>query len=303
MNRCRKLSGIGSIERRKRNKNKHKKAAPTYIGAAFKLLPTIRFMVELWCTSTNKILYMSIVLHDYNGFAISQDEDRYVSLTDMAKAAGKQVGHYLRLDSTNEYLEALSTEIQIGRSSLVKAFKGGSGKQGTWAHPEVAIDFAQWCNVSFRIWANRTLKGAIEKKSEAAQLEILNQTIALREIELEALKIEKGIIAPARTKTYKVIDLTGIDNIESVEAYIRDRVKLDPSCKIYVGNKDGNPTKLFYPNYLLYCKQHNFESVSVQRFSRVFMQLIYATSGTKLFKGKDSKGCHIKGAKFLLYCE
>ncbi len=246
---------------------------------------------------------MSIVLHDYNGFAISQDEDRYVSLTDMAKAAGKYVADYLKIDSTKDYLQELSSDVNIPLSSLVKVFKGGSGKQGTWAHPEVAIDFAQWCNVSFRIWANRTLRGVIEQKSEATQLEILKQTIALKELELETLKIEKGIIAPARTKTYKVIDLAGIDNIESVEAYIRDRVKLDPSCKIYVGNKDGNPTKLFYPNYLLYCKQHNLESVTVQRFSRVFMQLIYATRGTKLLKGKDSKGCHIKGAKFLLYCE
>ena len=267
------------------------------------MLSTIRFMVELWCTSTKKILYMSIVLHDYNGFAISQETDGYTCLTDMAKAAGKQVKHYLALDSTKEYLKALSQEVAISTSSLIRIVQGKGKVQGTWAHPEVAIDFAQWCNVSFKIWANRTLKGVIEGRSEATQLEILKQTIALREIELEALKIEKGIIAPARTKTYKVIDLTGIDNIESVEAYIRDRVKLDPSCKIYVGNKDGDPTKLFYPNYLLYCRQHNFESVTVQRFSRVFMQLIYATRGTKLFKGKDAKGCHIKGAKFLLYCE
>ena len=245
----------------------------------------------------------TIVLHDYNGFAISQESNGYVSLTDMAKAAGKQVNDYLRLDSTNEYIQALGYEVGNPVSSLIQIVQGKGKKQGTWAHPDIAIDFAKWCNVHFRIWANRTLRGVIEQKSESVQLEILNQTIALREIELEALKIEKGIIAPARTRAYKVIDLTGIDNIESVEAYIRDRVKLDPSCKIYVGNKDGDPTKLFYPNYLLYCRQHNFESVSVQRFSRVFMQLIYASRGTKLFKGKDSKGCHIKGAKFLLYCE
>lgn len=245
----------------------------------------------------------SIVIHNYNGYAISQDNEGYTCLTDMAKAAGKLVGHYLELDATKNYLEALSADIGIPILSLVKVFKGGNGKQGTWAHPEVAIDFAQWCNVSFRIWANRTLRGVIEQKSEATQLEVLNQTIALRELELEALKIEKGIIAPARTRTYKVIDLTGIENIESVEAYIRDRIKLNSSCKIYIGSKGGNPTKLLYPNYLEYCRQHNFESVNVQRFSKVFMQLVFATMNTKLLKGRDSKGCHIKGVKFLLYCE
>jgi len=54
----------------------------------------------------------------------------------------------------------------------------------------------------------------------------LELKLAIAQANLEALKIEKGIIAPARpAKNYKVIDLTGIDNIESVEAYIRDRIK------------------------------------------------------------------------------
>jgi hypothetical protein len=127
--------------------------------------------------------------------------------------------------------------------------------------------------------------------------------LQISQANLEAMKIEKGIIALAPIKAYKVIDLTGIDNIESVQAYIRDRVKLCPTCKIYVGNKDGDPTKLLYPNYLLYCRQHNCNSVTVQRFSKVFMQLVYVSHQTKLGKGRDSSGNHIKGAKFLLYQE
>lgn len=241
----------------------------------------------------------SIVLHNYNGSTISQDKDSYVSLTDMAKAAGKQVGHYLRLDSTNEYLDALSTEIQIGRSSLVKAFKGGSGKQGTWAHPEIAIDFAQWCNVSFKIWANRTLRGVIEQKTDAMQLSILRESITLKELEIEALKIEKGIIAPARTKAYKVVDLSDIENIESVEAYIRDRIKLNPSSKVYIGNKNGDSKRLMYPNYLEYCQEHDMGFVMVQRFSKVLMQLVYATQQAKLIKRRDRDGCHVVGIEVL----
>ena len=241
----------------------------------------------------------AIVTHNYNGYAISQDNDGYTCLTDMAKAAGKLVADYLKTDSTQAYLQGLSDDMNIPISSLIRIVQGKGKKQGTWAHPEVAIDFAQWCNVSFRIWANRTLRGVIEQKGEATQLEVLKQTIALREIELEALKIEKGIIAPAPTKNYKVIDLTGIDNIESVEAYIRDRTKINPEAKVYIGKANGDSTKLMYPNYLEYCQEHELGFVTVQRFSRILMQLVYATLQVKLVKKRDSNGNHVKGIEVL----
>ena len=37
----------------------------------------------------------------------------WVSLTDMAKATGKQVGHWTRLDGTIEYLTKLESVLQI----------------------------------------------------------------------------------------------------------------------------------------------------------------------------------------------
>jgi len=103
----------------------------------------------------------NIIRHSYNGAIVSQESDGYVCLTDMAKAVDKQVNDYLRLASTKEYLNELSTDTVIPVSALVKVFKGGSGKQGTWAHPEVAIDFAQWCSPKFKVWANRTLRNVI----------------------------------------------------------------------------------------------------------------------------------------------
>lgn len=103
----------------------------------------------------------NIIKHSYNGAIISQELDGYVSLTDMAKASGKKVNDYLRLSTTEEYFNELSTDTGIPVSALANTFKGGSGKQGTWAHPEVAIDFAQWCSPKFKVWANRTLRGVI----------------------------------------------------------------------------------------------------------------------------------------------
>jgi hypothetical protein len=111
----------------------------------------------------------NIVRHDYNGAIIPQRADGYVLLTAMAKAEGKRTNNYLRSDSTKAYLEALAVDTRISATELIQVFQGGDGEQGTWAHPEVAIDFAQWVSVPFRIWANRTLRSHIEKTAVPAE--------------------------------------------------------------------------------------------------------------------------------------
>ena len=107
-----------------------------------------------------------IVKHNYNGQLIRQRADGYVCLTDMAETSGKKVNDYFRLKSTKEYLDGFSAVTGIPVTALTQGIQGGNEQesQGTWAHFEVAIDFAKWCSVPFRIWANRTLRSLIEKK-------------------------------------------------------------------------------------------------------------------------------------------
>ncbi len=110
----------------------------------------------------------------------------YVNATQMCKACGKQWGHYACLDSTKAYWEGLSTEIGIPISALVISIKGGNEKQvqGTWTHPEIAIDLAQWASVEFRIWANRTLRQVMsiepiqQPKTQIQMLAALAQQMA-----------------------------------------------------------------------------------------------------------------------------
>lgn len=124
---------------------------------------------------------MQIQTHFYNNNAIDQlaQETRftkfnvpagYVNATQMCKASGKLWGNYAQLDSTKAYWEALSSDIGIPISELVLTIRGGNDEQrrsqGTWVHPEIAIDLAQWVSVEFRIWANRELKRVIEQKAQ-----------------------------------------------------------------------------------------------------------------------------------------
>ncbi|MEM8611753.1 MAG: KilA-N domain-containing protein [Cyanobacteria bacterium P01_H01_bin.105] len=131
-----------------------------------------------------------VIRHDYNGSPIRQRSDGYACLTDMAKASGKKVAGYLRLKSTKDYLEGLSLDVQIPTSKLIEIVQGRGDaiEQATWAHPEIAIDFAKWCSVPFRIWANRTLRLLIANKE--VQVEVEPASLELPPAEKAKLAIE-----------------------------------------------------------------------------------------------------------------
>ena len=81
----------------------------------------------------------------------------YVNATQMCAANGKLWGHYKERKSTKAYWTALSNDIGMAISSLIIQIEAYGNSQGTWVHPEIAIDLAQWVSFEFRIWANRTL--------------------------------------------------------------------------------------------------------------------------------------------------
>ncbi|NEP61155.1 MAG: KilA-N domain-containing protein [Symploca sp. SIO2G7] len=84
----------------------------------------------------------------------------------MAKPFKKRVNNWKRLKSTKALLETFRQDpsydgmqpfiIKRGRekgskldsSDLSHPTLGG----GTWAHPDIAIQFAQWCSPGFALW-------------------------------------------------------------------------------------------------------------------------------------------------------
>jgi len=84
----------------------------------------------------------------------------WVSLTDMAKATGKRVNNYLRMATTIEFLTEIGESARISADQIIETneSKGTNEQRGTWAIEEVAIDFAAWCNVKFRVWVSQQIK-------------------------------------------------------------------------------------------------------------------------------------------------
>jgi hypothetical protein len=90
--------------------------------------------------------------------------DGYVNATAMCRAVGKQFNDYIRIGPTREFLAELSTETGIPVSQLIQSFKGGDIRtQGSWVHPDVAINLGQWCSPKFAVavakWVREWLTG------------------------------------------------------------------------------------------------------------------------------------------------
>jgi KilA-N domain len=96
----------------------------------------------------------NIISHNHNNTLINQRyKDGYINLTAMAQANDKFIADYLRLDTTNAFLNELSETMGIPIVNLVEVKTGRSG--GTWGHPQVAIHCGQWCSAKFAVLVTR----------------------------------------------------------------------------------------------------------------------------------------------------
>ncbi len=113
---------------------------------------------------------MKMIIHEVKGVQVSQRrQDGYINATQMCKANNKKWYEYWRLPNTQRYLIALANDLGLDiivnnpkrdnyASALVETFRGGNSQQGTWVHPEVAVDLATWISVEFRILVNRWIR-------------------------------------------------------------------------------------------------------------------------------------------------
>jgi hypothetical protein len=102
-----------------------------------------------------------LIKADYQGAAITFQDDGWFNATAAASPYDKRPNDWLALPETVRYLVALCNRHQVGKSHFVKTSRGGntrkSGFAGTWLHPKLAVQFAQWLNVDFAIWCDEQI--------------------------------------------------------------------------------------------------------------------------------------------------
>ncbi|MES2981753.1 MAG: KilA-N domain-containing protein [Verrucomicrobiota bacterium] len=112
-------------------------------------------------------MLLSLISHEVDGLDIPQRvTDGYINATALCQASGKQFNDYFRLKNTQAFLEELSTETGIPVSEMVVISKGGNVRtQGTWIHPDIAVNLGQWCSPKFAVlvskWVREWMSGKL----------------------------------------------------------------------------------------------------------------------------------------------
>ena len=109
-----------------------------------------------------------LIEHSVDGEVVPQrPTDGYINATRLCQQAGKLFADYYRLAQTKAFLEELSLDMGIPISNLVQVIRGRGDTivQGTWVHPQVAINLGQWLSPVFAVRVNRWVFDWMQGKS------------------------------------------------------------------------------------------------------------------------------------------
>lgn len=99
--------------------------------------------------------------HDYQGQAISIDQEGWVNASIASCSFGKEPSEWLNLELTQEYISGLARRAGLAFDSLVALRRGNERTRSTWLHPKLAIKFARWLSVDFEIWLENELEALV----------------------------------------------------------------------------------------------------------------------------------------------
>ncbi|ELI6456118.1 KilA-N domain-containing protein [Flavobacterium psychrophilum] len=213
--------------------------------------------------------------------------DGYINATDICKAANKNFADYSRLKNTIEFLDALSADMGIPISELVQQIKGGIPSfQGTWVHPQVAINLAQWASPKFAVfvskWVFEWMNGNIPNKSKLPyhiQRYLINRSEIPHTHFSVFNEIIFNLIAPLEDIGYELPDklVPDISQGRMFAGWIRKEKGLEPNdFPTYTHTyPDGRviPNVKLYPNTLLADFRKHFYDIWIkERATKYFLE-------------------------------
>jgi len=194
-----------------------------------------------------------LISRDFHGATIRQrSSDGYLDATAMCQATGKLFAGYKRLKSTKEYLDALSSDMQIHTSNIIQVVKGvQKGKtaqdQGTWIHPNASIHLAIWCSPDFAVMVTKWTFELLTKGSVSLDPKQNALLVQAKVDELDKL----GVIGNAKQialnnfiKAQFGYDALKIFGIESQVAEIQKALLIPTEIAKRVGLKSARPVNL-----------------------------------------------------------
>jgi hypothetical protein len=152
-----------------------------------------------------------------------RNEDGYIHATDMCKVGGKKKpwSTYKQNKSTANFIEALGSDIGIPMSQLVQSISGNAkAGAGTWIHPHIAINLAQWVSPMFAVFVSK-----LTARFLSGDLTLTNDIVE-RQNDISGKANNISITTnPADSKTVAVVTTNEIDSIKQSKLYQRAHAK------------------------------------------------------------------------------
>ncbi|MFK5855245.1 MAG: KilA-N domain-containing protein [Bacteroidota bacterium] len=151
---------------------------------------------------------METINLEFNNQLISferNEKDVMVNATEMAKAFGKRLDHFLRTDNVKEFIEELKLTPYGGSFVLLtdeQIIKSSSGSK-TFFHRLLAYKFAAWLSPKFEIWVYMQIDKILFTYAKTLE-ETISDTVRLqKEIETkkEELRESTGYIELEKLQT------------------------------------------------------------------------------------------------------
>lgn len=119
-----------------------------------------------------RLMLPALIEHEMDGDPIHQrPKDGYINATELCKKAGKQWAHYWQNTATQAFLKELSSVNGIPLTDLTQTIQGGTPQfQGTWVHPQVAVDLARWLSPRFAVFVSKIVTDWVEGRVSGASL-------------------------------------------------------------------------------------------------------------------------------------
>ena len=107
----------------------------------------------------NKVVPISTLTLN-NIVITSRIDDNYINAILLCKAGNKKINDWYRLNTTKELINELKSDTGIPVSQIIDSKKGNSNdfQQGTWIHPDLAIQLAQWISPSFALQVSKWIR-------------------------------------------------------------------------------------------------------------------------------------------------
>lgn len=212
--------------------------------------------------------------------------DGYINATALCQSIGRNFSDYRRTKLANDFIQELSSQLRLTEGQLIHSISGGHPKlQGTWVHPQLAINLAQWLSPKFAVkvsqWVYEWSTGQYQRPAHIERY--LKNRDKIPHTHFSMLnEITLSLIAPLEAAGYLMPD-TMIPDISEGKMFckfLRDHRQV---------NTDALPT--YKHEYLdgrivnakLYPNEYYAD------FRRHFHEIWIATKANKYFSERDEK--------------